>query len=165
MDNGPQLAGGRHPESPDPAADREVRKDRQVPLPGPHLGDKSPLGLVPPGAEHRLSIPSFPGGCGNSLMGWTGHGKAGEHWHGPVLGSGQWVWLDRAVSPQLRPKSGGWGQGLGGKAVPGYLGCSKALKINDLGAGPLLTAGRTVGTPMAPCPLLHFHQRQEGLGH
>lgn len=75
--------------------------DQQVPFPGPHLG------LVAHGAEHPLSIPSFSGGYGSSLMGWTGHGKAGEYWNSPMLGSSWWVWLARAVSPQLPPISRG----------------------------------------------------------
>lgn len=53
MDNGPQLAGGGHPESPDPAADREVRRDGRSRFLRPQLGvwkdGTPPPGFGPPG--------------------------------------------------------------------------------------------------------------------
>ena len=48
------------------------------------------MSLIPK-AEHCPSVhPFLPGGCGNSLMGWTGLGKAGENQHGPTGERGQW---------------------------------------------------------------------------
>lgn len=67
-------------------------------------------------------------------------------------------------TPNLEAEPG-WEWDLWGKIVPGYLGFLKAPEIRDSSASPLLAAVRTVGTPMPPCLLLHFHQCQEGLDH
>lgn len=66
MDNGPQLAGGGHPESPNPAADREVRRDGRSHFLGPHLGvwkdEPHPLGTVPQAERCLFVLPLHPGG-------------------------------------------------------------------------------------------------------
>lgn len=66
VDNGPQLAGGRHPESPDPAADREVRRDGRSRFLGPRLGvwkdEPHPLGTVPQAERCLFVLPLHPGG-------------------------------------------------------------------------------------------------------
>lgn len=72
----------------------------------------------------------------------------GFSWTGPY---------PRSFTPNLEAELA-WEWGWWDKVVSGYFGCSKAPKIRDSSAGPLLNTIGTMGTPMLPCPLLHFHQ-------